>query len=134
VTTPQIDATRGIVTTNGHPTPGDISVVIVPDAHAEGKVSVWTQPGMLDFLSPEVRDYWHGIDAGRWTWRKLPKSVRLAMVRHVLSFGPDPGDMTQAQFDALKPSWMPPGSSHPGAFGVTWAQLNDARVQVEVVL
>lgn len=99
-------------------------------ADAADALPTW-HDGMLATLTPEVRDYWHGIAAGRWTWRRLPKGVRLAMVRHVLSFGPPDGGMTQSYFDDVKPEWMPPGSAHPPSFGVTWAQLNDLRTEIE---
>lgn len=87
---------------------------------------------MLTGLDDATADYWHGIAAGRWTWRKLPKSTRLAMVRHVLSFGPEARAMSMSEFDAIKPHWMPGAGSHPITFSVPWATLSDLRVEIEV--
>lgn len=92
----------------------------------------WDDDTMLTGLDAATLDYWHGINAGRWTWRKLPKSVRLAMVRHVLSFTETDAAMSMSQFDAFKPHWMPGAGTHPITFGVTWSTLADLRTEIEV--
>lgn len=103
------------------------------DAIAPEDNASWND-AMLSMLDAETADYWHGIAAGRWTWRKLPKSVRLAMVRHVLSFGPEERAMSMGEFDAIKPHWMPGAGSHPITFGVPWSTLSDMRMEIEVTL
>lgn len=77
-------------------------------------------PAQLDpsRLSQNARDYLVGIEAGRWSWRKLPKGVRLEMLQAVLGDG-----MTMAEFDAAKPDWMPAAAGHPTTYGCSWAEL-----------
>lgn len=101
-------------------------------AQSADETPVAWNDAMLTGLDDATADYWHGIAAGRWTWRKLPKSTRLAMVRHVLSFGPEARAMSMSEFDAIKPHWMPGAGSHPGTFGVPWSTLSDLRVEIEV--
>lgn len=100
-------------------------------AQSADETPAWNDT-MLTGLDAATLDYWHGINAGRWTWRKLPKSVRLAMVRHVLSFTETDAAMSMSQFDAFKPHWMPGAGTHPITFGVTWSTLADLRTEIEV--
>lgn len=120
--------------TNGHDNTGPLSVSAQSAQSAVGTRSVtqWDDEALLTGLDAATLDYWHGINAGRWTWRKLPKSVRLAMVRHVLSFTETEAPMSMSQFDAFKPNWMPGAGTHPVTFGVTWATLADLRTEIEV--
>lgn len=104
---------------------------IFPSAQSADETPAWND-AMLTGLDAATLDYWHGIAAGRWTWRKLPKSTRLAMVRHVLSFGPEERAMSMSEFDAIKPHWMPGAGSHPITFSVPWSTLSDMRVEIEV--
>ncbi|MCB0150659.1 MAG: hypothetical protein KDE01_23790, partial [Caldilineaceae bacterium] len=111
-----------------HPNGTTITVTPAPAA----KASMWDDPASLTTLPADILDYWDGIAAGRWTWRRLPKPVRLAMVRHVLSFGPEDGAMTMAEFDAVRPEWMTAAASLPTTFGCSWSELNDLRTEIEV--
>lgn len=117
--------------TNGHDITDPLSVS-AQSAVETRPATQWDDAAMLSGLDAATLDYWHGINAGRWTWRKLPKTVRLAMVRHVLSFTETDAPMSMSQFDAFKPHWMPGAGTHPVTFGVTWATLADLRTEIEV--
>lgn len=93
--------------------------------------SLWDDPNILTTLDDEATDWWIGCAAGRHTWRTVPKPVQLRMVRHILSFGPESGAMTMRDFDAIKPDWMPSSSSHTQTLRLSWAQLNDWKVELE---
>ncbi len=93
--------------------------------------SMWDDPEMLKLLDDEATDWWIGCAAGRHAWRTVPKPVQLRMIRHILSFGPETGDMTMREFDAIKPDWMPSSSSHTQTLKLSWQQLNDFRVELE---
>lgn len=92
---------------------------------------MWDDPEMLKLLDDEATDWWIGCAAGRHAWRTVPKPVQLRMIRHILSFGPETGDMTMREFDAIKPDWMPSSSSHTQTLKLSWQQLNDFRVELE---
>ena len=93
--------------------------------------SMWDDAGILTLLDDETTDWWIGCSAGRHVWRTVPKPIQLRMVRHILSFGPETGDMTLREFDAIKPGWMPTSTSHTQTLKLTWQQLNDCRVELE---
>lgn len=93
-------------------------------------VPFFKQPQSLDLLDDEATDWWIGCDAGRHTWRTVPKPVQLRMVRHILSFGPESGAMKMTEFDAIKPDWMPTATSHTKTLNLSWQQLNDWRVEL----
>ena len=93
--------------------------------------SMWHGPDMLTLLDDEAADCWIGCDTGRHQWRTVPKPIQLRMVRHVLSFGPETGDMTMREFDAIKPDWMPTSTSHTQTLKLSWQQLNDFRIELE---
>lgn len=80
-------------------------------------------------LSPAANDYWIGLDANRWSWRGVPRTIRLELVRHVISTTPN---HSQSEFDAARPSWMATASSHVQTFGVPWSQLSDLTREIEV--
>jgi hypothetical protein len=80
-------------------------------------------------LSENASDYQDGLDAGRWTWRHLPKSIRLELVRHTISRLPT---RTQADFDAQRPEWMPTATTHVHTFGVSWSHLTNLAKEIEV--
>lgn len=82
-------------------------------------------------LTPENYDWWIGLDAGRHTWRNLPKRNRLDLVRYVLSFGPPNAAMKMVEFDVIRPEWMPTAGTHTKTFNMTWEQLNDFTVELE---
>lgn len=92
--------------------------------------SMWHGPDMLQLLDDEASDWWIGCDTGRHAWRTVPKPVQLRMVRHILSFGPETGDMTMREFDAIKPDWMPSANSHTKTLGLSWQQLNDWSIEL----
>ena len=85
----------------------------------------------LTLLDDEAADWWIGCDTDRHQWRTVPKPIQLRMVRHILSFGPETGDMTMREFDAIKPDWMPTSTSHTQTLKLSWQQLNDFRVELE---
>ena len=93
--------------------------------------SMWYGPDMLKLLDDEAADWWIGCAAGRHQWRTVPKPVQLRMVRHILSFGPETGAMKMTEFDAIKPDWMPGSGSHTKTLNLSWAQLNDWKVELE---
>ena len=93
--------------------------------------SMWDDAGILTLLDDETTDWWIGCSAGRHVWRTVPKPIQLRMVRHILSFGPETGDMTMREFDAIKPDWMPTSTSHTQTLKLSWQQLNDFRVELE---
>lgn len=125
---PYVLPTIASATITDHPDGTAITIQPAPAA----KASMWDDPASLTTLPDAILDYWDGIAAGRWTWRRLPKPVRLAMVRHVLSFGPEDGAMTMAEFDAVRPEWMTAAASLPTTFGCSWSELNDLRTEIEV--
>ncbi len=85
----------------------------------------------LDYssLSSENVDWCDGLDAGRQQWRSLPKQTRLELVRWILSHN---DAMTMATFDNIRPGWMPTAGTHTKVFNMTWEQLNDFTVDLEV--
>jgi hypothetical protein len=81
-------------------------------------------------LSQAAQDYRIGLDAGRWKWRDIPKSTLLELVRCVIR---NAGHMpTQAQFDAVRPSWMATADAQKTAFGVQWGILANLDREIEV--
>ena len=81
-------------------------------------------------LSPQAQDYRIGLDAGRWKWRDIPRTVRLDLVRCVIrNAGEQP---TQAQFDAIRPGWMATATAQCAAFGVLWGILANPQHEIEV--
>ena len=85
----------------------------------------------LDYssLSSENVDWCDGLDAGRQQWRSLPKQTRLELVRWILSHN---DAMTMATFDNIRPGWMPTAGTHTKVFNMTWEQLNDFTVDLEI--
>ena len=83
-------------------------------------------------LSAENVDWWIGIQSGRQQWRSIPKRNRLDLVRFILSHSNDHDNMTMATFDAIRPGWMPTAGTHTKVFNMTWEQLNDFTVDLEV--
>jgi uncharacterized FlaG/YvyC family protein len=75
-------------------------------------------------LEAESNDWVVSIEAGRRTWRQIPKNQRLlifqAIARHLGSNGAMP---TQAVDDERKPAWMPTGTSIAMGFNCTWSEL-----------
>ncbi len=67
---------------------------------------------------PELHDYIIGLDAGRHTWRTIPKPVRWRQVQaHLRSIWTDGKLPTMADFDATRPAWMPIATSIATTFG-----------------
>jgi hypothetical protein len=67
---------------------------------------------------PELNDYIIGLDAGRHTWRTIPKPVRWRLVQaHLRSIWRDGKLPTMADFDATRPAWMPGASAVTSTFG-----------------
>jgi len=79
--------------------------------------------------SQEAEDYRIGLDAGRWTWREVPKRLRLELVRSVIAATPN---HTQSEFDAVRPSWMATATAQCAAFSATWRELADLTHEIEV--
>ena len=104
---------------------GAVATIAPPD------IPFWQQPQALELLDDEATDWWIGCAAGRHQWRTVPKPVQLRIVRHILSFGPETGAMTMAEFDAIKPNWIPGSSSHNKTLNLSWSQLNDWAVELE---
>ena len=52
-----------------HPNGTTITVTPAPAA----KASMWDDPASLTTLPADILDYWDGIAAGRWTWRRCSK-------------------------------------------------------------
>lgn len=66
------------------------------------------------------------------SWRRKPKTERLAIVRETIGRLATNGWLTQLDFDRRKPEWMPSGSAHVAAFGISWSEL--VRSAVPAVL
>lgn len=62
----------------------------------------------------ELADWVEGIEAGRHTWRTLPRQARWKLVAHFMSHLPD---TRQSTFDAMRPTWMASASNTAGTFG-----------------
>lgn len=82
-------------------------------------------------LSEAAHDYLLGLEAGRWKWRQIPKSVQVELVRSIIA---TTEDRTQAQFDACKPAYMPTATAHVATFATTWRELADLSREIEVAL
>jgi hypothetical protein len=80
-------------------------------------------------LSAAAADFMDGLMARRWTWRQVPRLVRLELVRHTIGMLDRP---TQAEFDAFKPDWMATAAAHAQTFGVPWSHLADLSRDIEV--
>lgn len=81
-------------------------------------------PAGLDWssLSPEANDFRIGTERGSHVFRQLPLVIRLELVQCVLR-QPNDGDVTMADYEALKPKWMPGATGLPKTFNCTWGQL-----------
>lgn len=67
---------------------------------------------------PELADYIIGLDAGRHTWRTIPKPVRWRLVCSVLrSIWTDGKLPTMDDFDKHAPAWMPTANACATTFG-----------------
>lgn len=67
---------------------------------------------------PELHDYIIGLDAGRHTWRTIPKPVRWRLVQaHLRSIWTDGKLPTMADYDATRPAWLPIATSVAMTFG-----------------
>ena len=62
----------------------------------------------------ELADWVEGIEAGRHTWRTLPRQARWKLVAHFMSHLPD---TRQSTFGAMRPTWMASASNTAGTFG-----------------
>ena len=62
----------------------------------------------------ELADWVEGIEAGRHTWRTLPRQARWKLVAHFMLQLPD---TRQSTFDAMRPTWMASASGTAGTFG-----------------
>ena len=91
-------------------------------------VAAIIQKPAVDSLSQAASDYWIGLDAGRWSWRSVPRSVQLEMVRHVIA-GTE--SHTKMEFDAVKPDWMPTATAQTQKFSATWSELSDLNREVQ---
>jgi len=73
---------------------------------------------IADDPDPELSDYIIGLDAGRHTWRTIPKPVRWRLVRSVLrSIWTDGKLPTMDDFDKHAPAWMPTANACATTFG-----------------
>lgn len=67
---------------------------------------------------PELSDYIIGLEAGRHTWRTIPKLVRWRLVQaHLRSIWRAGKLPSMADFDAHSPAWMPSATSVAMTFG-----------------
>lgn len=75
-------------------------------------------------IQPRLR-----LDAGQMTWRKVAKAVRLELVQKVLAQPTESGKaMTMAEFDRIRPAWMPKSMGLPTTFGCAWSELPGLRL------
>jgi hypothetical protein len=94
-------------------------------AAAVGHVSNVTEPQFewWHYLAPETNDWRISLEAGRRTFRQVPRLDRLllaqAVARHIGG-----GQMPkQADFDAARPDWMPTATGLVGTFRSNWHDL-----------
>jgi hypothetical protein len=73
-------------------------------------------------LSPDANDYRIGIERGSHVFRRLPLTIRLEIVQCVLR-QLNGGNATMADYEALKPEWMPGATGLPRTFGCGWTEL-----------
>jgi len=57
------------------------------------------------------------------SWRRRPKEERLTILKETIVALATNGWLTQQEFDRRKPEWMPSGSTHVAAFGISWRDL-----------
>ena len=102
-------------------------------AHANGSArqihqaspEFWDTPEATSGLDADQADWWIGVSRDRHKWRSLPKSIQLALVRHVLGYVGSGGHISQSTFDNTRPLWMPEAGSHTKTLGMSWMQIND---------
>ena len=131
VTTPQIDASFGIVTTNGDMTTtatGKTRTVSEMLAVIADAANVNATPGLS--WPGELADWVEGLEMGRHDWRKLAKSVRWQLIANVVNQVKD-----SVQFDAHRPSWMTSSRAAALTFGDgRWDKVVERAHSGEVVL
>ena len=67
---------------------------------------------------PELSDYIIGLDAGRHTWRTIPKPVRWRLITATLrSIWEDGRRPSMDDFNAAKPAWMPVATAIAASYG-----------------
>ncbi len=74
-------------------------------------------------LDAETDDWRVSIEAGRRTFRQVPKAQRLLLAQAVAKYVGGGKLPRQADFDLGKPDWMPGGGGLATAFGCTWSEL-----------
>lgn len=97
--------------------------LVAERANGNGAESPADAPAWWFYLDAETNDWRISLDAGRRTFRQVPKAQRLllaqAVARHV-GGGKLP---KRTDFDLGKPDWMPGGGGLAQAFGFNWAEL-----------
>ena len=74
-------------------------------------------------LDDETNDWRISLEAGRRTFRQVPKASRLLLAQAVArNIGRGALPMQQ-EFDAHKPDWMPGGGGLAKSFGIVWSEL-----------
>jgi cell division protein FtsB len=82
----------------------------------------------------DLADWRIGLDAGRHTWRTIPRPVRWRLVSAMLRSIWTDGLPTMTTFDTVRPAWMPTASACAMTFGTgKWAMLLDAAKSGESV-
>lgn len=76
-----------------------------------------------DNLDEETNDWRVSIEAGRRTFRQVPKGQRLLLAQAVARAIGQGALPKQSDFDAGKPHWMPGAGGLAQAFGCNWAEL-----------
>ena len=98
------------------------------EIHANGNGAPLAAPTPTDAtwwanLDDETNDWRISLEAGRRTFRQVPKASRLLLAQAVArSIGGGALPM-QHEFDAGKPDWMPGGGGLARSFGIVWSEL-----------
>lgn len=87
--------------------------------------TMWDDAATLCTLPKYDMALWRALDHSYMVWDELTNYNQSQFIWHVLSFGPEDGDMPQDVFDAIKPAWMPTAAQIVESSSRTWTQLNN---------
>lgn len=106
----------------------EMQLTVTDTTHGNGKTApALATPAakatMPPGLSTVAEEYWEGCERRVHPFRKLPIEIRLEIVQAVLGALAGDSAVTMAEYDALKPAWMPTASGLPKQFGCSWLDL-----------
>jgi hypothetical protein len=107
-------ATNGDVPTNAQAVT-DAAPTAAPEARGEAEDCLEGGAGLV--WDDDLADWVAGIEAGRHTFRGLPRAVRWQLVACVVREALRVGSGGQSEFDALRPEWMSTARASVLTFG-----------------